>query len=131
MYLNRNRFLFFFFVGSFLLAKGQSTIDTVILKNALGYEISNSYVQFDKNTLEWYQKEAIFPFFEKLKKSSEKKVKILHIGDSHIQPDKGTGVTRNKLQKLFGFGGRGLIFPYQLAGTASAYDYKAYGFGNQ
>ena len=130
MYLNRNRFLFFFFVGSFLLAKGQSTIDTVILKNALGYEISNSYVQFDKNTLEWYQKEAIFPFFEKLKKSSEKKVKILHIGDSHIQPDKGTGVTRNKLQKLFGFGGRGLIFPYQLAGTASAYDYKAYGFGN-
>ncbi len=130
MYLNRNRFLFFFFVGSFLLVKGQSTIDTVILKNALGYEISNSYVQFDKNTLEWYQKEAIFPFFEKLKKSSEKKVKILHIGDSHIQPDKGTGVTRNKLQKLFGFGGRGLIFPYQLAGTASAYDYKAYGFGN-
>ena len=130
MYLNRKSFLVFVFVGSFLLVKGQSTIDTVNIKNALGYGISNSYVQYDKNTLEWYQKEAIFPFFEKLKKSSEKKVKILHIGDSHIQPDKGTGVTRNKLQKLFGFGGRGLIFPYQLAGTASAYDYKAYGFGN-
>ena len=66
MYLNRKSFLVFVFVGSFLLVKGQSTIDTVNIKNALGYGISNSYVQYDKNTLEWYQKEAIFPFFEKL-----------------------------------------------------------------
>jgi LysM repeat protein/lysophospholipase L1-like esterase len=113
----------------FTYSVAQSTIDTTILKKALGYGVNNSYIQFDKNTLEWFQKDAIYPFFEKLKNASTKKVKILHIGDSHIQPDIGTGVTRNKLQQLFGYGGRGLIFPYQLANTASAYDYTAFGTG--
>ena len=84
----------------FTYSVAQSTIDTTILKKALGYDVNNTYVQFDKNTLEWFQKDAIYPFFEKLKNSSTKKVKILHIGDSHIQPDIFTGVTRNKLQQL-------------------------------
>ena len=107
----------------------QSALDTTLIRKSLGYSVNNSYVKFDKNTIEWFQKDAINPFFEKLKNSSNKKVKILHIGDSHIQPDIGTGVTRNKLQQLFGYGGRGLIFPYQLAKTASAYDYTAFGVG--
>lgn len=108
---------------------GQTT-DSVFLKKTMGYSIQNPYIQYDKNTLEWYDKEAIYPFFEKLKNAKNKKVKILHIGDSHIQPDICTGVTRNKLQQVFGYGGRGLVFPYQVAGTASAYDYTAYGTGN-
>ena len=108
---------------------GQTT-DSVFLKKSMGYSIQNPYIQYDKNTLEWYDKEAIYPFFEKLKNAKNKKVKILHIGDSHIQPDICTGVTRNKLQQVFGYGGRGLVFPYQVAGTASAYDYTAYGTGN-
>ena len=108
---------------------GQIT-DSVFLKKSMGYSIQNPYIQYDKNTLEWYDKEAIYPFFEKLKNAKNKKVKILHIGDSHIQPDICTGVTRNKLQQVFGYGGRGLVFPYQVAGTASAYDYTAYGTGN-
>ena len=108
---------------------GQTT-DSVFLKKSMGYSIQNPYIQYHKNTLEWYDKEAIYPFFEKLKNAKNKKVKILHIGDSHIQPDICTGVTRNKLQQVFGYGGRGLVFPYQVAGTASAYDYTAYGTGN-
>ena len=105
------------------------TTDSLFLKKSMGYTIQNPYIQYNINTLEWYDKEAIYPFFEKLKNAQTKKVKILHIGDSHIQPDIGTGVTRNKLQKVFGYGGRGLIFPYQVGKTASAYDYTAYGHG--
>jgi LysM repeat protein len=126
---NINLIFLWVFSNCFLFIQAQ-TIDTIFLKKSLGYNIQNSFVQFDKNTLEWYDKEAIYPFFEKLKNAKNKKVKILHIGDSHIQPDICTGVTRNKLQQVFGYGGRGLVFPYQVAGTASAYDYTAYGTGN-
>jgi len=42
------------------------------------------------------------------------KVNIVHIGDSHIQADILTHRTRTMLQKTFGNGGRGFIFPYRL-----------------
>jgi len=42
------------------------------------------------------------------------KVRIAHIGDSHIQADYLTHVTRRKLQKTYGNGGRGFLFPYRL-----------------
>ena len=57
-------------------------------------------------------------FYKKLSvlKSTHKGVvRIVHIGDSHIQADIFSGTVRNKLQQFFGNAGRGLIFPYQLA----------------
>lgn len=42
---------------------------------------------------------------------------ILHIGDSHMQPNNLSGMTRYLLQKELGNAGRGLIFPYTLAKT--------------
>jgi len=50
-------------------------------------------------------------------------IKILHIGDSHLQPNNLTGSTRLILQKEFGNAGRGLIFPYSLAKTYGPNDY--------
>lgn len=51
------------------------------------------------------------------------KVRILHIGDSHIQPDNLSGITRKKFQVNYGNGGRGLIFPYALAKTNGPKDF--------
>lgn len=42
------------------------------------------------------------------------KVRIVHIGDSHIQADYLTHSTRINLQKAYGNGGRGFIFPYGI-----------------
>ncbi|HBG70175.1 MAG: hypothetical protein A2W93_10585 [Bacteroidetes bacterium GWF2_43_63] len=103
--------------------------DTNYLKQAVKYSEFFDFLQYDKNMLEWYQIDAIAPFFEKLKKSNKEKVVILHIGDSHIQSDIGTGITRAMLQQIFGFGGRGIVFPYQAAGTHSAFDYFAQSHG--
>jgi hypothetical protein len=50
-------------------------------------------------------------------------IKILHIGDSHLQPNNLTGSTRYILQKEIGNAGRGLIFPYSLAKTYGPNDY--------
>ena len=52
-------------------------------------------------------------------------VNIVHIGDSHLQADMGTAVTRNRLGKEFDhLRGRGLIIPFRLAGTNQPVDYK-------
>jgi len=99
--------------------------DTNYLKQCVKYSEFYDFLKYDKNILEWYQIDAIAPFFEKLKKVNKEKVVILHIGDSHVQSDIGTGITRAMLQQIFGFGGRGIVFPYQAAGTHSAFDYFA------
>lgn len=62
---------------------------------------------------------------DSLKTGKIKKVNILQIGDSHIQPDNFSGETRRQLQKQYGNGGRGLIFPYNLAKTNGPKDYTA------
>ena len=52
------------------------------------------------------------------------KVHILHIGDSHVQPDNFTGEVRRQLQRVYGNGGRGLVFPYALAQTNGPKDFS-------
>ncbi len=50
-------------------------------------------------------------------------VTVLHIGDSHLQADMATAVTRERLQAQYGSRGRGLIIPFKLAGTNEPNDY--------
>src|SRR5690606_35649372 len=52
------------------------------------------------------------------------KVNIVHIGDSHIQADLMTAKTRRELQQIFGNGGRGFVFPHNLAKTNGSSDIK-------
>jgi len=65
------------------------------------------------------------PFFEKLaelENGKGGKVNIVHIGDSHIQADYFTDAVRAPLQRRFGDGGRGFVFPYSRnAPTARPY----------
>lgn len=50
-------------------------------------------------------------------------VRIVHIGDSHVQADYLPGVLRRLFWRDFGEAGRGLVFPYVLAGTHGPLDY--------
>jgi len=51
------------------------------------------------------------------------RVTIVHIGDSHLQADMGTAVTRTRLGNHYGSAGRSLIIPFKLAGTNEPVDY--------
>ncbi len=51
-------------------------------------------------------------------------VRIVHIGDSHIQAEGNTSQVRKHLQQRYGNGGRGLIIPFRIAGTNQPLDYK-------
>ncbi|MGL5111487.1 MAG: GDSL-type esterase/lipase family protein [Flavobacterium sp.] len=66
-------------------------------------------------------------FFAKLKalqSTKNGKLNIVHVGDSHIQGDVMTAVTRHNLQSVFGNAGRGLVFPYALAHTNGSPDVR-------
>lgn len=58
-----------------------------------------------------------------LNETEDRVLRIVHIGDSHIQADLGTGFTRRLMQQRFGSAGRGLVVPLKLAGTNEPRDY--------
>lgn len=58
-----------------------------------------------------------------IKNAGSSRVNIVHIGDSHLQADMGTAVTRNRMLNRYGNGGRGLVVPFRLAGTNQPVDY--------
>jgi len=67
------------------------------------------------------------PFFEKLAKLEDGKggkVNIVHIGDSHIQADYFTDAARAPLQRRFGDGGRGFVFPYSRNVSTTTRPYR-------
>lgn len=120
---------------SFIIPEGKGRINTDSLKSSkyidglIKYHYYYPFINYDKNYIEWSDKSAVDSFYNKLSQTPRRKLKILHIGDSHIQADIFTGFMREKMQEFFGSGGRGLIFPYKAAKTHSAYDYKTYATG--
>ena len=58
-----------------------------------------------------------------LRGADSTRINIVHIGDSHLQADMGTAVTRNRLSQQFGTAGRALVIPFKLAGTNEPNDY--------
>ena len=70
---------------------------------------------------------ALDTFFEKLYQQKTKKnqtIKILQIGDSHIQADFLSNQVRTDFQNDFGNAGRGLVVPLRVAGSNEPYNYK-------
>ena len=50
-------------------------------------------------------------------------LRIVYLGDSHIQADFGGDVVRQRLNRAAGNAGRGLIIPFKIAGTNQPNDY--------
>ncbi len=71
----------------------------------------NVILNADKNLDEFYQK------LLELRNGVRDRVSIFQIGDSHIQSGYFSGTARSSLQKYYGNAGRGLVFPWRLAGT--------------
>jgi LysM repeat protein/lysophospholipase L1-like esterase len=100
------------------------------INNITRYQRYYPFIRYEQNYVEWESRNAVDSFFRKLGKTNDRKLKIYHIGDSHLQSDFPTGYMRERLQEIFGYGGRGLVFPYKAAATHAAYDYKTSSTGN-
>jgi LysM repeat protein/lysophospholipase L1-like esterase len=106
-----------------------SLISAKYMGSLVKYQNYYPFIHYDRNFIEWTNRAAIDSFFTKLRLTPKRKLKILHIGDSHLQADFPTGYLRERMQQLFGFGGRGLVFPYKSANTHATYDYRTYSIG--
>ncbi|WP_344975772.1 GDSL-type esterase/lipase family protein [Compostibacter hankyongensis] len=72
---------------------------------------------------------ALYDFFGKLQKTDSNVVRILHIGDSHLQAGFFPGEARKALQQTFGNAGRGFVFPYHLMKTNGPDGYRWHNTG--
>lgn len=111
---DRYYFFFFFVIISTLLSAQE--IDSIPISDSI--IISDGIVVKAENNM--MNSAALDPFFKKLReleRTKKGKINIVHIGDSHIQADFITDVIRDSLQKKFGNGGRGFVFPYSLMKT--------------
>jgi LysM repeat protein len=77
-----------------------------------------------QNYIQFYSKNSLNHFYESLSNSNTNSVSIIHFGDSHIQSEIPTTETRLLMQKKYGYGGRGLVFPYSTAKTYSSIHYS-------
>lgn len=88
---------------------------------------SYDFIQYHKNKIYQPSSDLLDPFFEKINhlehQTTNQKVNIVHIGDSHIQADFFSGRVRHLLQNRFADGGRGFTFPYTAAHTNNPKDY--------
>ena len=80
-------------------------------RKVLAHKFAPSYPQ---DSVEW-----IFPLFEALEMAKEKKVRIIHYGDSQIEEDRMSNYLRTALQDTFGGYGVGLLPAIQTIPTSS------------
>lgn len=83
------------------------------------HEELNSITNAEAGLSQFYAK------LDELRQGKRSRVTIVHIGDSHIQADAFSGTLRKALQNEFGCAGRGLIFPYRVAGTNGPDDVRS------
>lgn len=68
---------------------------------------------------------SFYAKLDELRRGKRTRLTIVHIGDSHIQADVFSGTLRKSLQQEFGCAGRGLVFPYRVAGTNGPDDLRS------
>lgn len=86
-----------------------------------------AYINLDANQIkmndaDWSKLSARL---KALQNGKDTVVRVLHIGDSHIQTEFVTNELRRLLQERYGNAGRGLLMPLRLAGTNQSHDYSA------
>lgn len=123
---------FLILLGFWLISPqpGRAQQGSASVLDTLAYTYYFPFIHYQDNFVEWTEPTALARFFQALDSAKQKQVRVVHIGDSHVQADWITGYVRNKYQQRFGHGGRGMVFPYACANTHSAYDYNSYSYGN-
>jgi LysM repeat protein len=118
-----NKFLIVLLGLIFSVSLSAQVVDSTMVEvDTLGMEAK---VKYGENAIS--NTKALEKFFEKLyalETAKNGKVRVAHIGDSHIQADLFTGVIRKSLQDKFGNGGLGFSFPHNLARTNGSYFIK-------
>lgn len=110
---------------------GFSQIDTLkVEEDTISVAIDSARFEAFGNVI--LNEKALANVFEKLydlEQNQNRKVRIVHIGDSHIQADLFTAKIRRRMQQVFGNAGFGFTFPYSLAATNNSSPIRFTGSG--
>lgn len=96
-------------------ANFQVTLDTSI----------SPVIHLEYNMIQFYSRKALDHFYQAWNSTGDKKLSVVHLGDSHLQSDIFPGQVRKNLHALHGDGGRGTCFPYSTANTYSSVEYRS------
>ena len=113
----------FFFLFTVLSINSHITAQTEVSLSDL--KIDTLYRQINYYNLETAKK--LKQYFDQLDSS---KLVFFHFGGSHIQAEIPTSKARENFIQTFSDGGRGMIFPYNVAKTYSSINYTTYHTGN-
>lgn len=82
------------------------------------------------NYIQYFDSGTVNRLANELKNTNKQLFSIVHFGDSHIQAEGPTSVTRKKLQEEYGDGGRGMMFAYSAANSYTSILYTTSHKGN-
>ena len=117
-----NRFIIIFIIHLFFCG---SVIAQAIVVPQAWKNKRNPPLNLSSNRIFSNKLDSFYSKLSQLKTSNSGVVRIVHIGDSHIQADILTDQVRQGFQLAFGDAGRGLVFPFQLARSNAPQDIKA------
>lgn len=79
----------------------------------------------DLNAIEYFHRQDLEGFVQAWNNSSDRKLKILHLGDSHVQGGFAAAETRKVLRDIHQQVSTGFIFPYSVAKSYSPFGYRS------
>jgi len=83
-----------------------------------------AWLKLDMNSVQFYDKKALAHFHQAWKQSQTQKLRVVMLGDSHLQAGSYPDQFRRRLHQKLGDGGKGMMFAYSAANTYSTVDYK-------
>lgn len=77
------------------------------------------------NRIQFPNREGADRLNERLRRVKSQGLRVVHLGDSHVQFGSSTEGLRDRLQRAYGDGGFGLVFPYTAARTYTPAGYSS------
>jgi hypothetical protein len=112
----------FTFGVSYAIAQNNSLDSyTILIEKA---DTSN-FIQSNFNYLQFSDRNLVEKLNYLFIHSKERKIKIAHFGDSHVQLDHFPSTVRRLMQASFGNAGRGILFPFSMCKTYSHIDFES------
>lgn len=113
-----NKYLVFIMVLTFQFCFSQD-VDSIYTKVDSVEVVSDSIIfpEYSNRILNDKAISKSLQILDAIEGKQFKKLRIVHIGDSHIQADIMTNYMRQNLQNKFGNAGLGFAFPYKMAKT--------------
>lgn len=105
-----------FYIGLIFLLFGKTVFAQSSENNVFSEPVLDSISSI--NTI--LNPEVLTPFFKQLQNletTKQGKIRMVQVGDSHIQADFSTNIIKDIFQQKFGNGGLGFVFPHRLVKT--------------